>query len=81
MGEYPGFNDSWMDMIASQGSSLLSVDFSGSDVTDAGLSHLKDCTGLQALNFNYCDKISDNGMAHISGVVSFLALGYLSHLH
>lgn len=51
--------------MASQGSSLLSMNFSSSDATDAGLNDLKDCTGLQASNFNYSDPISDNGMAHI----------------
>ncbi|KAJ0112392.1 hypothetical protein Patl1_03217 [Pistacia atlantica] len=35
LGEYPGVKDSWMDVIASQGSSLLSVDLCGSDVTDS----------------------------------------------
>lgn len=71
LGEYPGLGDNWMDIIASQGSSLLSVDFSGSDITDSGLSRLKDCKNLQALNFNYCDRISDNGLEHISGSFSF----------
>lgn len=74
MGEYPGFNDSWMDVIASQGSSLLTVDFSGSDVTDAGLSYFKDCKNLQALNFNYCERISDLGLEHITGRFSVIAL-------
>ena len=41
MGEYPGVQDSWMDDISSQGTSLLSVDLSGSDVTDTGLGLLK----------------------------------------
>lgn len=68
LGEYPGLKDSWMDVISSQGSSLLSVDLSGSEVTDLGLIPLKSCTNLQALNFNYCDLISDIGLAHISGM-------------
>ena len=67
MGEYPNVNDSWMDIISSQGSSLLSLDLSGSNVTDSGLIYLKDCTNLQALNFNDCDEISDLGLEHISG--------------
>ncbi|KAJ0029818.1 hypothetical protein Pint_13845 [Pistacia integerrima] len=67
LGEYPGVKDSWMDVIASQGSSLLSVDLCGSDVTDTGLGLLKDCTNIQALTFNYCDKISELGLKHISG--------------
>lgn len=67
MGECPGVNDSWMDVISSQGISLLSVDLSGSDVTDSGLIDLEDCTNLQSLNFNYCDQISDLGLDQISG--------------
>lgn len=67
LGQYPGVNDSWMDVISSQGSSLLSVDLSGSEVTDTGLLHLKDCTNLLALNFDYCDQISDRGLEPISG--------------
>lgn len=54
-------------MVSSQGSSLLSVDLSGSDVTDTGLIYIKDCKNLQALNFNYCDRISDRGLEQISG--------------
>lgn len=67
MGDYPGVNDSWMDVISSQGSSLLSVDLSGSEVTDTGLLHLKDCTNLEALYFNCCDQISDRGLECLSG--------------
>lgn len=67
LGECPDVNDSWMDVISSQGSSLLSLDLSGSDVTDDGLIYLQDCKSLQALNFNDCDHISDHGLEHISG--------------
>ncbi|GKC76810.1 F-box/LRR-repeat protein 14-like protein isoform X1 [Tanacetum coccineum] len=63
--EYPGVDDSWMDVISSQGSSLLSANLSGSDVTDCGLVHFKDCDNIEALNFNYCDQISDSGLGHI----------------
>lgn len=69
MGEYPGVNDAWMDVISSQGSSLLSVDISGSDVTDNGLRLLKDCSNLQALALNYCDQFSEHGLKYISGRV------------
>lgn len=69
LGGYPGLKDSWVDVIASQGSSLLSVDISGSDVTDGGLIHLKKCTNLQDVNFNFCHQISDHGLGHISGTV------------
>lgn len=74
LGECPGVDDSWMDVISSQGSSLLSVDLSGSDVTDDGLIHLQQCTNLQALNFNYCDRISDNGLQRISGSLPIFIL-------
>lgn len=67
LGDYSGVNDSWMDVISSQGSSLLSVDLSGSEVTDTGLLHLKDCTNLEALYFNCCDQISDRGLECLSG--------------
>lgn len=70
MGEYPGLDDNWMDVISSQGSSLLSLDLSGSDVTDPGLTNLKDCKNLQALNLNYCDQITDCGLENISGKYS-----------
>ncbi|KAL7222378.1 hypothetical protein ACSBR1_024137 [Camellia fascicularis] len=76
LGEYPGLKDSWMDVISSQGSSLLSVDLSGSDVTDSGLIHLKSCTNLQALNFNYSDQISDHGLAHIRGLSNLTTLSF-----
>lgn len=62
-----------MDVTASQGSSLLSVDLSGSDVTDSGLVYLKDCNNLQCLNFNYCDQISDYGLEQIHGNYFFVA--------
>ncbi|RVW43778.1 hypothetical protein CK203_074083 [Vitis vinifera] len=68
LGEYPEVNDSWMDIISSQGLSLLSVDLSGSSVTDDGLSLLKDCSNIQVLSFNYCDQISEPGLKNISGV-------------
>ena len=46
LSEYPGVQDSWMDVISSQGTSVLSVDLSGSDVTDTGLGLLKECSSL-----------------------------------
>ncbi|CAH9092089.1 unnamed protein product [Cuscuta epithymum] len=74
LGEYPGLNDSWMDVIYSQGSSLLSVDLSASDVTDYGMAQLKDCKNLQELNFNYCDQISDRGLEHVCCLTSLTSL-------
>lgn len=72
MGDYPGVKDSWLDVISSQGPSLLSVDLSGSDVMDSGLARLKDCPNLQGLTLNCCNHFSDNGLKHISGRIFFL---------
>lgn len=69
LGEYPGVDDTWMDVVSSQGPSLLSADISGSDVTDSGLLNIKDCENVEALNLNFCDKISDVGLGCISGIV------------
>lgn len=71
--------DSWMDVISSQGSSLLSVDLSSSEVTDSGLALLKDCSNLQALTYNYCDHVSERGLKHISGKISVFYLFYLGY--
>ncbi|MBA0779463.1 hypothetical protein Gotri_003713 [Gossypium trilobum] len=76
LGDYPGVNENWMDVISSQGSSLLSLDLSGSDVSDPGLIYLKDCVNLQDLNLNYCDQISDRGLKHISGLSNLRSLTF-----
>lgn len=68
LGECPGVDDSWMDIISSQGQSLLSVDLSGSDVSNAGLMFLKDCLNIENLALDFCDGISDRGLAHVSGM-------------
>lgn len=65
--ELPCVKDSWMDAISSQGSSLLSVNLSSSNVTDTGLACLKDCTNLQELALNFCDQFSEHGLKHIGG--------------
>jgi len=62
LGEYPGVTDAWMEVVASQGQSLLSVDISCSDVTNSGLNLLKDCSSMQSLACDYCDKISEHGL-------------------
>lgn len=36
-------------------------------MTDSGLALLKSCSNLQALTFNYCDHISQNGLRHLNG--------------
>ncbi|RDX79075.1 F-box/LRR-repeat protein 14, partial [Mucuna pruriens] len=74
LGEYIGVHDGWMDVISSQGLSLLSVDISGSQVTDNGLRFLKDCTNLQALALNYCDQFSEYGLKHINGGMRLVGL-------
>nr|POE84257.1 f-box/lrr-repeat protein 20 [Quercus suber] len=76
LGEYPGVKDSWMDFISSQGSSLLSVDISGSEVTDSGLALLKDCPNLQTFAFNYTDQLSEHGLKHISGLSNLTSLSF-----
>lgn len=59
--------DAWMEVVASQGQSLLSVDISCSDVTDDGLDLLKDCSSMQILACDYCDRISEHGLKTLSG--------------
>lgn len=78
LGEYVGVNDDWMDVISSQGLSLLSVDVAGSQVTDDGLRLLKDCSSLQALTLSYCDQFSEYGLKHISGTVTILMVNFFS---
>lgn len=65
-----------MDVVSSQGKSLLSVDLSDSDVTDTGLGLLKDCSNLEVMTLNHCENISDRGLKHISGTAIF-AFSYL----
>ncbi|KAI5014368.1 hypothetical protein ZWY2020_055758 [Hordeum vulgare] len=72
--EYPGVKDAWMEVIASQGQSLLSVDISCSDVTDSGLNLLKDCSNMQSLACNYCDQISEHGLKTVSGLSNLTSL-------
>ncbi|KAM3388045.1 hypothetical protein ACQJBY_010688 [Aegilops geniculata] len=72
--EYPGVKDAWMEVIASQGQSLLSVDISCSDVTDSGLNLLKDCSNMQSLACNYCDRISEHGLKTVSGLSNLTSL-------
>ncbi|KAK3411095.1 hypothetical protein EUGRSUZ_J03087 [Eucalyptus grandis] len=76
LGEYPGVDDKWLDVISSQGSSLLSVDLSGSEVSNDGVTLLKDCANLQSLNFNCCKKISDPGVQHLSGLSNLTTLSF-----
>ncbi|GJT21028.1 F-box/LRR-repeat protein 14-like protein isoform X1 [Tanacetum coccineum] len=73
-GDYPGVDDNWLGVVSSQGLSLLSADLSGSDVTDIGLCHVKDCKNVEDLNMNFCDKISDVGLGCISGLKKLEAL-------
>lgn len=67
-----------MNAICSQGSSLLSADISGSDVTDSGLFNIKDCKNIEALNLNFVDKISDVGLGCISG--TFMLQDFLHYI-
>ncbi|CAI0422486.1 unnamed protein product [Linum tenue] len=63
--DYPGVNDYWMDVISSQGMSLLSLDVSGSNVTDSGFSYLRVCKNLESLGLDYCERLSDLGLKEI----------------
>jgi hypothetical protein len=65
--EYPGVDDKWLEVIGTQGASLLALDISGSAVTDAGLEALDMCNNLQALILSYCDHISDMGLISLTG--------------
>ncbi|XP_062078218.1 uncharacterized protein LOC133782829 isoform X4 [Humulus lupulus] len=75
--EYPGVKDSWMDVVSSQGSSLLTLDLSGSNVTYTGLASLKQCTNLQELTLNCCHNFSEYGLKHIGGsLVNLTSLSF-----
>nr|CAE02935.3 OSJNBa0014K14.7 [Oryza sativa Japonica Group] len=76
LADYPGVRDAWMEVAASQGQSLLSVDISCSDVTDGGLNQLKDCINLQSLSCNYCDQISEHGLKTLSGLSNVTSLSF-----
>ncbi|CAN1289990.1 F-box/LRR-repeat protein 14 [Linum perenne] len=76
LGDCPGVKDSWMDVISSQETSLLSLDISDSEITDAGLACLKDCLDLQALTLNYCEYITEHGLKHISGLTNLTSLSF-----
>ena len=67
--------DAWMEVVASQRKSLLLVDISCSEVTDSGIDLLRDCSSIQSLACNYCDQISEHGLAMLSGQSRFL-LGF-----
>ncbi|KAH7296071.1 hypothetical protein KP509_26G007800 [Ceratopteris richardii] len=72
--DYPGIGDSWMEVIGSQGLSLLAVDITSSDVSDSGLAHIKPCTNLQILTLDYCDNISEAGLEHLAGLQNLTTL-------
>ena len=80
LGGYPGVRDSWMNVIASQGESLESVDISWSDITDCGLVLLKDRFNLQKLALNYCYQISDRGLGFMSSVHKTLVISSFLNL-
>jgi hypothetical protein len=59
--------DAWMEVVATQRQSLLSVDISCSEVTDSGIALLRDCSNMQSLACNYCDQISGDGLEILPG--------------
>jgi len=69
LAEYPGVKDSWLDVIGSQGESLLALDISNSGVTNEGLDLLEPCTNLQSLSLNSCGHIADEGLSVLAGTV------------
>lgn len=76
LGFYPNVEDSWLEILATQGPSLLAVDITGSAVTDSGLVRLQDCLNLQLLNFNYCGYISDVGLGYVAGFTNLTSLSF-----
>lgn len=80
MGECTQVKDNWMDVISSQGSSLLSAYIAGTEVTDIGLSLLRNCSNLQALGLDCCDKISDGDIKHITGIYCLIS-DDISHIN
>ncbi|KAH7688533.1 RNI-like protein [Dioscorea alata] len=79
LGGYPGVRDSWMNVIASQGEFLISLDISCSIVTDRGLVLLKDCFGLRNLALNYCYQISDRGLGFMSSLSQLRSLSIIKN--
>ncbi|XP_027066944.1 uncharacterized protein [Coffea arabica] len=78
LADYPRVKDSWMDVITSQGSSLLTIQLSSSGLTDVGLAQLKNCSNLQALLFDRFDNVSEHGLKQLDGCLSNLAyLGFI----
>ncbi|KAM0850155.1 hypothetical protein ACQ4PT_053266 [Festuca glaucescens] len=66
LGEYPGVNDAWMEVVASQRQSLLSVDISCSEVT--GFSN------LTSLSFKRSDGVTAEGMRVFANLVNLVNL-------
>lgn len=69
LADYPGLEDYWLEVIGSQGDSLLALDISNSTVSDEGLASLKACTNLESLVLNSCEYISDEGLPALSGII------------
>lgn len=63
LADCPGVEDSWMEIVGSQGRSLLKLDISNSLVTDGGLALVGVCTNLRSLTMDVCDDISDSGLS------------------
>jgi len=76
LGDYPGVKDAWMEVVASQRQSLLSLDISFSEVTDSGLNFLRDCSNMHSLACNYCDQISEHGLGVLSGFSNLTSLSF-----
>ncbi|KAI5679630.1 hypothetical protein M9H77_00857 [Catharanthus roseus] len=77
LGDYPGVKDHWMNVVSSQGSSLLSLHLSSSEITDIGLNDLKHCSNLQALAFDHFDHISEHGLNQLDADLWLVRLNHV----
>ena len=55
---------------------LRTLNLAGTSITDAGLAHLKDATGLRYFHLSDCEKVGDAGLAGLKGLkqLEFLSL-------
>jgi hypothetical protein len=79
LADYPGLEDYWLEVLGSQGDSLLALDISSSTVSDEGLALLKACTNLESLILNSCEYISDEGLPVLSGLSNLTTLSLRSN--
>ena len=67
---YPSTSDDELQDLVRKFPSLRSVDLSNcTQITDAGLAHLRGLTSLENLNLHGCVHITDAGLAHLRGLI------------